>query len=439
VVILFKILSAPIYVQWEVTPICNHNCIHCYNHWRNTDYKIDSKLSKDFYSKIVSELISNNVFSVTVTGGEPLIVIEDILPFLSQLNLAGIRISINSNLSLMTEEIILKLEEVGVSSILVSLPSGNPETNDYITQRKGSFESISKGISVVLKHKINFTVNMVVTKLNLSEVFLTAQYVAMMGVKNFSATKATVPGNCDDFSPYALNLQEFHFLMGELMRVKKELGLNVDSLEFYPTCSFENQETKEAFGLKRSCSAGKTNCTIGFDGQIRPCSHAFQTYGNINDGLLKAWNSMDEWRQNNWIPEKCKDCRLKERCGGGCKIEAFKVNGTLNKPDPYCDFSKLPIPLATPKKIPDVSSIRFFKFNQIIKFREEKFGAILYVGPNNWIPVDNKLFQFAKHNKKTEFTSEELSQWMNVPNDEANDLLCYLYTGLIIKKGGILL
>lgn len=429
-------LSAPIYVQWEVTPYCNHNCIHCYNHWRDSNYSFNSKLSKNFYLKTVSELILNNVFSVTVTGGEPLLVIDNILPFLNQLNLAGIRISINSNLSLITEDTILKLKEVGVSSILASFPSGNSETNDYITQKKGSFKLITKGIELVLKHNINLTVNMVVTKLNISDIYLTAQYIKKLGVKNFSATKATVPGNCNDFSQYALNLQEFHFLLSELIRVKEDFKLNVDSLEFYPTCGFENQKTKDAFGLKRSCSAGKTNCTIGFDGQIRPCSHAFQNYGNINDGLFKAWESMDEWRQDNWIPEKCKSCRLKERCGGGCKIEALKVNGSLNQPDPYCDFSKLPIPLTIHPEIPDISHILSFIFNKNIKFREETFGAILYVGPNNWIPIDNKLYQFAKLNNKREFNLEELSDWMNVPNKQAKNLLVYLYTGQIIKKGG---
>lgn len=67
---MFTTLSAPIGVQWEVTPVCNHNCKHCYNYWR--DVQPTSSLTSNYftlYPKIVSEILSNKVFSVIITGG----------------------------------------------------------------------------------------------------------------------------------------------------------------------------------------------------------------------------------------------------------------------------------------------------------------------------------------------------------------------------------
>lgn len=81
---MFVRLRAPIIVQWEVTYDCNKNCIHCYNYWRNEKSPIREKAK--FYTKeaekITNEIISNNVFQVIITDGEPFLVFEDLYPFL---------------------------------------------------------------------------------------------------------------------------------------------------------------------------------------------------------------------------------------------------------------------------------------------------------------------------------------------------------------------
>lgn len=431
---MFRLLSAPLYAQWEVTPRCNYNCVHCYNHWREDRSNLTEQPNNELYDAVVSEIIANRLFSVTVTGGEPLIVIKSVLPQLRRLQEAGIRVSVNSNLSLLTQNVVLMLKDVGVASLLTSIPSARSDVNDNITQKKNSLALTTRGIELALENGMSVVANMVVTKLNKDDVFLTAKYVAGLGVKYFSATKATIPGNCGDFSQYALSLEEFRSALSELVRAKAELGLNVDSLEFYPTCAFADQKTREVFGLKRSCSAAKTNCTIGFDGQIRPCSHASQTYGDIRSGFQVAWSAMDEWRGDQWIPEQCQGCRLKQRCGGGCKVEALRANGALIKPDPYCDFSQLPISLGNPRKLPDVFPSQSFGFNPVLKIREEPFGGILYVGPNSWVPVNNELFQFANGKKGGATTVSELAVSMGVSIVEATKLVNYLHSGSIIME-----
>jgi len=433
-IVVFRLLSAPIYAQWEVTPQCNYDCLHCYNHWKEERNEPDEQPNTQLYEKIVSEIITNQLFSITITGGEPLLVTKLILPYLKKLKKSGVRISINSNASLLNKEIIFEFKKIGVDSFLISLPSADAQTNDYITQRKNSLQLTTNGIRLALEYGLNVTVNMVVTTINKHQVIQTAKYVANLGVKNFSATKATVPGNCHDFSEYALSLVDFRQMLSDLVQVKNSLKLNTDSMEFYPTCAFGDQETRELFGIKRSCSAAKTNCTIGFDGQIRPCSHAPQTYGNINDGLQSAWIAMDEWRGDQWIPEECQNCRIKYRCGGGCKIEALQVNKSLTAPDPNCDFSQLPIPPDETKEISDTFSYSHFKFNHLLKIRQEPFGGILYVGPNNWVPADPKLIKFATDSKEVISNVDELAKSMGISSLEAHRLSNYLLSGSIIQE-----
>lgn len=55
-------LKYPPVIHWEVTPECNHKCIHCYNYWRTDKDNLICKTfkkSKNFYlkmAKIISEL-----------------------------------------------------------------------------------------------------------------------------------------------------------------------------------------------------------------------------------------------------------------------------------------------------------------------------------------------------------------------------------------------
>lgn len=37
--------------------------------------------------------------------------------------------------------------------------------------------------------------------------------------------------------------------------------------------------------------------------------------------------------------EKCQNCEMKYLCGGGCKARALLINGSWEKPDPYCSLN----------------------------------------------------------------------------------------------------
>ena len=63
-------------IHWEVTPFCNHNCIHCYNHWRTEEHQsIDAEFNRNITSEELlktAEIIANeNTKRVVITGGEP--------------------------------------------------------------------------------------------------------------------------------------------------------------------------------------------------------------------------------------------------------------------------------------------------------------------------------------------------------------------------------
>ena len=383
---MYRTLSAPILVQWEVTPVCNHNCIHCYNYWRvGPPVKALPKNYKALYTKIVDELIEANVFSVVVTGGEPLVVIRQVAPFIKRLSDAGIKVSLNTNLTLLTQKRADLLKWCGIRSILTSFPSAIPEHCDFITSKKNSLPSIVKGIKMAVANGFLVSANMVVSRVNQYDIEFTAGLVESLGVRNLAITRASNPIPGSWFAEHVLDKKEFLEMQSEIDILTKKFPFDFTSLEAISLCAYgENHVSK----VSRSCGAGKNSCAIGVDGNIRACIRLEKPYGHINDGLAKAWFSMDEARSDEWIPVKCQPCKLKNRCGGGCKADALVATGSVKNPDPLCDFDS--IPTIPPQVIPICTADNFL-VSPKLKSRTESFGVIISVASTRWFPVHSDL------------------------------------------------
>jgi len=75
---MYRRLTAPLTVQLEVTGECTSECLHCYNFWRNAaDRSVlripSGTLSDESAVAILQKLGAAEVFSLTITGGEPLL------------------------------------------------------------------------------------------------------------------------------------------------------------------------------------------------------------------------------------------------------------------------------------------------------------------------------------------------------------------------------
>jgi len=424
---MYTTLSAPILAQWEVTPVCNHNCIHCYNYWRKV--QPTRKLVAGYiplYKQVVSELVNSKIFTVVITGGEPLTVIDNISEYIKELSDCGIWVTMNSNLSLLTPKKARILKDCGIRSILVSLPSADSEANDKITNIKGSLGRIVKGISLAKEYGFPIYVNMVVSKTNKSQIKETARLVSSLGLNHFAATRASDPSSNKGFSDQLLTREEFWQMQLDLEQAGKEFNLTVNSLEANPVCSYGDHLPAQGY---KFCTAGKTTCTIGFSGNVRPCNRATLEYGNIIDSLSRSWLNMVDWRSDAWIPNECSECKVRLRCMGGCKADAISSYGNPKRPDPLCDTSFSPKDRSD-KKL-GLTNKTHFKVNPRLKVRSESFGGILFVSPSNWVSVDKRLFDLFSQRKEVVLL-EDIANVLNTENNKAVSTATYLLNKQII-------
>ena len=381
---MYKTLSGPLVVQVEVSANCTNRCFHCYNFWRqdNNLTHIDS-LSMDAIDRVIDQLVSQRVFHVVFTGGEPLLNKRVLFRGIKRAYEENITVGINSNLIPLTYEDAKRFKELRVVNILTSLMGPSSESHDEIAQLKGSIEKTIRGIRLLQKVEIPTMVNMVVSQKNKHLLRETALFVKALGIKHFSSTRAGCPGNCSDFSEMSLNLKDFRDYLAELYVIGVEEKMSVGVLESYPLCAIKEIKRYKSF-IGRRCSAGVTTLTIASNDDIRPCSHLDVVYGNIfNEDIDVVWSRMKEWRDGSLLPSECRSCKVLAWCGGGCRMEAKMRCGSLAASDPYAvqqDAEYAASELAKIKRKNSFSLPLIFRLNPKARWRTESFGAVVFVG-----------------------------------------------------------
>ncbi len=416
---MYRALSAPITCQIELTSACNNDCIHCYNHWRHCDQKPNDYMTDEMIDRTVQEMAKNNVFQVTLTGGEVFLRRSSLFRMIEKLISADISCAVNSNLTIFTRDDAKRLRDLGIGGILTSVCSFESHRHDEISRRRGSFEKTMRGIALAIEGGLTVAVSMVVTKLNIHDIKKTGLFLKELGVRQFFATKASPPLNAKDFNRFMISKAELMKVLDDLVDLRENANLDVGILECYPLCGYQKQSLY-SFATGRRCSAGITTCTVSATGGIRPCSHSDEEFGNIeSEGLQTAWNNMTVCRDGSRLPDTCRSCKLLPRCSGGCRVDAFYCTGKYDEMDPYAAPEEIPLVKLSKLDLPKTQQGQSFVINKNLKVRREPFGVLIadrnYAGTPAFITHDT--FKLIEHLHNKPFTVTDVMNIVGLPID----------------------
>ncbi len=162
-------------IHIEIASECNERCVHCYIPHKYKDSYIDSNL---FY-RIIEEGRDLNIINVTLSGGEPLLH-KDIISFLEKCRLLDLSVNVLSNLTLLSNDIIIEMKKNPLLSVQTSLYSMDSNIHDEITSVKGSFEKTKNNILKLCSSGIPVQISCPVMKQN----FKTYKSVVEWGIEN---------------------------------------------------------------------------------------------------------------------------------------------------------------------------------------------------------------------------------------------------------------
>lgn len=323
------------FVHMEVTPECNHNCIHCYNYWRKSGECGKFKFDQVRSLEIAKRVIENHPYAVVITGGEPLLVFDKLKPVIKLFKDNGIQVSINTNAVLITQDVIDFAKEYNLR-FFVSFPSGEPETCDFITGRKNSLKHILESLDILKKNNIVFNLNIVASKINLDHIYSSAKLaIERYGLKRIYITRVGKPINSDEsFDQYLLSTEDIKTLQDICVNIHRDFNVDIDTGCPFPACGYYSQEAYDLFANRKVCTAGKSSYAIDSYGNIKACPRDSTIYGDIfKDKLPYVFEKMAEWRDYSLLPEECKTCIHKSVCQGGCRVDAVPFTGRMDSMD----------------------------------------------------------------------------------------------------------
>jgi len=109
-------LRLPTHVQFEITDVCNLRCKHCY-HFDTDKMPKSNDLDDVKIIQLVQKMVDSKIYSLVITGGEPLARPSITLKVAEIAKTAGMFVSINTNLLLLNSEIVARLEKIEVNSL----------------------------------------------------------------------------------------------------------------------------------------------------------------------------------------------------------------------------------------------------------------------------------------------------------------------------------
>lgn len=341
------ILSAPLFVIWEITGACNLRCEHCLS---SAGKPLPNELSTEEAMRLLDRLEAMKVFNINLSGGEPLMRpdIFDIIDYASEKNFS---VDLLTNGALITEKVLNRLEDSNIFNVQVSI-DGIGETHDSFRGKKGTYERAINAIKLLRDANYNVSISSTVTKQNMSEIPRIIDMAIDLGISSFKTTLFMPAGrgksNIDKYVLTRQDTKDFTYMMIEK---KKEVGnsIIINSETDYPwLVKGLDKKVLESMKLDNSskigCTAGSSSFYITPDGKIAPCPFLRELVaGNVRESDLKEiWDNsptFDIFRNitRGSLKGNCNDCEyLGIMCYGGCRAAALAHTGDLYAEDPLC-------------------------------------------------------------------------------------------------------
>ena len=275
-------LRAPVNVTWEITEACNLDCAHCLS----AELRAERRGELDFEQcrALLDELARMQVFQINFGGGEPFLR-DDFLDILRYAHGLGITTCVSTNGTVLDDALVDALLEIGAEHpaapvyLQVSLDGAQAGDQRRHPRRAARSSGSLAGIELLARRRYpDFSLNMVVTRLNAGEVGDFDRLARSYGAKTRLSRFRPSGGGCHTWDDYRLTREQ-------LAELSAFLG---DHPEILTGDSFFSltPDSRRNLGLNM-CGAAKMTCAVAPDGSVYPCAFladpAFLS-GNVDGG-----------------------------------------------------------------------------------------------------------------------------------------------------------
>jgi len=305
---LAKCKIVPISILVEVCYTCNEKCNHCFLNSHK-----EAGLTLMQYKRLFEQLVDAGTMFVILTGGEPF-TRPDFMDIVKEARRNRISVSIFTNGTLITKEIVLELRELFINEVHISLYGANSTTHDRITRTPGSFDRSTQSIKWLVDNGITTRIKSPLMNTTVSELGNIKNLGNILGANVQFTTVITAMDNGDKSThQLQLNDEQLRVVLPDedVGPISKESVRFGDCLECIP------------------CDTVLNGGSIDPHGNVYPCNQMRINGGNIlRTSFGEVWQNSPAFQDLRKTRLKdlhsCKQCELFQfctRCPGLASLE----------------------------------------------------------------------------------------------------------------------
>jgi PqqA peptide cyclase len=321
----------------EVTHRCPLHCVYCSNPMELA--AVSSELKAEEWINVFRQAGELGMLHAHFTGGEPL-ARTDLTELIAGARGAGLYTNLITSGIGLNEQRLQMLVEAGLDHIQLSFQDWKEEAANWIAGAKAHARKIELS-RVIRKHKIAFTVNLVVHRQNLDHLAEMITFIEGLQPERIEIAHTQYYGwalaNRAALLPTRAQLDKAVAIVAE---AEKRLAgrIRIDSVvpDYYAK-------------YPKACMGGwgRKLILISPSGKALPC-HAAEvlpglSFENVREKSLEwIWQESESFRRfrgEHWMPEPCRSCERRGEDFGGCRCQAFLLAGDAQVTDPACSLA----------------------------------------------------------------------------------------------------
>lgn len=330
-------VSNPLALIAEVTHRCPLHCVYCSNPMQLAGTA--SELSTAEWTSVFQQCGKLGMLHAHFTGGEPL-ARTDLTELIAAARAAGLYTNLITSGIGLNEQRLQALVDAGLDHIQISFQDSREEAANWIAGAKAHAHKIELS-RAIRKHKIAFTVNLVVHRQNLDHLEEMIAFIEQLNPERVEIAHTQYYGwalaNRSALLPTHTQLEKAVAIVAD---AEKRLAgrIRIDSVvpDYYAK-------------YPKACMGGwgQKLMLINPAGRVLPC-HAAEvlpglSFENVREKSLEwIWresSSFQRFRGEDWMPEPCRSCERRTEDFGGCRCQAFLLAGNDMVTDPACSLA----------------------------------------------------------------------------------------------------
>ncbi|HEX5667046.1 MAG TPA: pyrroloquinoline quinone biosynthesis protein PqqE [Hyphomicrobium sp.] len=331
---------APVGMLCELTHRCPLQCPYCSN---PTDLeRANTELTTAEWQDVMRQAGELGILQVHLSGGEPT-ARKDLEEILEAAVKAGLYTNLITAGVTLTRDRMMKLAEIGLDHVQLSIQDVDPENADRISAYKGGFAKKIEVSQWAKEAGMALTINAPIHRQNIHNVPRMIEFAIECGAGRIEIAHVQY------YAWALLNRSSLMPTRESFMTAAKQVE---EAREKYKGIIVIDMVVPDYYAkFPKPCMGGwaKQILNVTPSGRVLPC-HAAESithlqFDNVKDRkLADIWLNgevFNKYRGTEWMKEPCRSCPRKEIDFGGCRCQAFALTGDATNTDPACSLSPM--------------------------------------------------------------------------------------------------